>query len=107
MKNKIRLDGKYRQVNGARVLRVLCTDATGTTYPVLVQMEDKRVEAYTEYGKYYTRPSLPLRDDDCDLVEISPYDDIPIDAKGLTLDEDKVKYKRHIEDLLELMKADR
>jgi hypothetical protein len=83
---KIEMGKKYRTRDGrdAEVARI---DLQATFRPVLAIITEPSgkqwAQQFTEYGSPYecvTSPEIPETDDD--LVEVSPYADIPIDTPG-------------------------
>lgn len=74
---KIEMGKKYRTLNGFPV-RVLCIDKLGE-FPVVGLVDDRVIESWTADGSvafsFNCSESLAL-------VEVSPYEDIPIDTPG-------------------------
>lgn len=81
---KVSLNKKYKTIAGANV-RVLCVDGPDSTYPVVVLHDSGRPEVYTADGYCYSDRMHSSQN----LVEVSPYEDWPIDAKIFVRDADE------------------
>lgn len=74
---KIEMGKKYRTRDGKSV-RILCVDSNDPVYPVVGLFDGKgQPDTWTEHGNIVVGEERYL-----DLVEISPYADIPIDTPG-------------------------
>jgi len=92
------MDKKYKTRNGKFEAKPLIINMNNTDYPVaclMTSLKDGRQDVYSfsEYGDFYKKDS----NNTLDLIEISPYADIPIDAKVLVWNSgfEKGKIKRH------------
>lgn len=94
----IDINKKYRTRSGNEV-RIYSTDGIGD-YPIHFahKMQDGwQLECATINGKFYHN----LVDDDLDLIEITPYEDINIDDKVWVWNDGGFKYKRHFAGICE------
>lgn len=73
---KIEVGKVYKTRNG-RPVRVLCVDSGSLAYPVIALHEGGSAFHLTENGFFYNDG----RQDCDDIVEHSPWSDVPVDAK--------------------------
>ena len=83
--------GKKYKTKGGEPMRVLCVDSGDSDYPVICVDSTGSAKEYTADGRYYSEREDEFRD----LVEVSPYEDWPIDAKIIAKDDDGNEHPRH------------
>jgi len=94
--NKISMDKKYKTRDGNFEAKPLIINMNYDDYPVACLMTSLKdgsqyVAKFSKHGGFYWDDSA----NSLDLIEVSPYADIPIDAKVLVWYSDDKKIKRH------------
>jgi len=94
--NKISMDKKYKTRNGefeAKPLIINMNDGNYSVACLLTELKNgnQHIAKFSEYGGFYCSDDVS----GFDLIEVSPYADIPIDAKVLVWNGKGDKIKRH------------